>query len=215
MSNATKLILGALALIITAILVSYTMKVANTGKDLFDRGQAQLSDSLESLPSSQYATLDGSVQTGSEVIRVINSTIHDDSIEVLVCTADGQNFVYNRAGKAIYGTTDADGDNYSSEFVTVLDTTAGNYLSGQAQYDAQGKAFAGGGTGTQAKIRRATRSGHVLSGESDNSFTCIDSGYNSSVPMDSLGYIAANASFDCTMQADLNGETRRLTFVQR
>lgn len=58
-------------------------------------------------------------------------------------------------------------------------------------------------------------SGHVLSGESDNSFTCIDSGYNSSVPMDSPGYIAANASFDCTMQADLNGETRRLTFVQR
>lgn len=233
MSNALKIVLGAVGVIVAVILITYIMNLVNTGKDTFNKGTDGLASSLSQLDSSQYAAYDGGVSTGTLIKQLINQTFSDGNIEILVCTADGYNLVYNTNGYAIFGAAttatnaSSDGSSLTYDDATgcsarylVFAQNATQLLSNLPQYDAKGKPFeAQTGQNTTAVVHKAPSSvaeATSLFGSGDGyTYLELATGYNSAAKMLNPGYISDSAHFNSSIQKDINGDVRRITFVQR
>lgn len=228
MSAVEKIIIFAVGLIFVVIFISNASNTMNTGKDAANSGNDSLTQTVSSISASQYDVYNGSTQTGQSVIKLINSTFTTDSVEILVCTKDGCNYVYNKANTPIFGaitqfsntggnaSTSGQTDPYDTASNTqkcylVTNTENNQFLSNIAQYDAKGRAFdcISGNQGAVATVQKVP----VTTNSSKT--TCTASGYNSAAPMTASGFISTSAYFTGSVQKDINGDVRRVTFVQK
>ena len=229
MDRIVDIIMIAVAILIVVVVITKVYGVMSIGKDAANKGTDSLTNGIAKFATSQYDVYDNTMQTGRSVIDEINYTFSDDTVEVLVCTKDGANYVYNKANTPIFGAlksySSTGGSDSSSGSVDVYDDASNTgkcylvtnsknnqYLTGIPQSDAMGKSFncADAGQDKTATVKKAP----ILSATEPNG-TCTSSGYNSSLVMSSLGYISTSATFKGTVQKDINGDVRRVTFVQQ
>lgn len=184
MKDATDFIQIAVGVLITVLLVAAVFLVVNQGRDMFNRGSEQLSETTNEITGGKFETYNGTTQTGSSVRRLINETFTNKSVEILVCTNDGSNLVYN-------STTDTGTEK-------AITTTV---VTGMPNSDAKGMAIVdAGGVGTPTiKVATTTKG---------------SSGYNEAAGIDVAGFISTTSTFVCSVQKDVNGDIRRITFVQ-
>ena len=198
--DATKLIYVAVAVIVLVVVVVAVFRIQNTGKETFNSSSDQLTDQLTSQTTGRFDIYNNSKQSGDAVIRIINETFNNNNIEVVVCTKDGSDFVYNKQAFD------------SGKVITKSDTAKGEAavtLSNLPTEDAKGKKFsaADGNSGGIVTLAVAPKSG-------DDQLMC-STGYYASAKMTAPGYITGTSTYICTVQKDDNGEVRRLTFVQK
>lgn len=187
--DAVKLVQIGAAVLVTVLLIGVIVTVASEGKDTFSTGNDQLVDQTSSLSTGKYDINNNSVQAGGSVIQMINSTFREENLEVLVCTKDGNNYVYNSV------LLDAKGKIISTDSLTGMPT-----------YDATGKPFNKADAGTGKSVAAITKASDKL---------MCSTGYDSSADVSTAGYIASTSIFNCTVQKDVNGNVRRLTYVQK
>lgn len=221
MSNVTKLIMLAIGVLITSVVVSYAISVQQTGKDTMNTGTDQLGESISALSNSKYDVYEGTSQVGKSVVRILNDVYNDPNIEVLVCTKDGYNFVYNTAATPIFGASTSNaGANGTASYDTasnygalylVCNPNDNQLLTNLPQYDAKGLPFTGT-SGTIAVVQKAPVTGHVIG--TSNPVATVN-GYNSTVEKTDPGYISMSSYYSCSVQYDINNEPRRITFIQR
>lgn len=195
MHGSNDLVKMGVGLLITVIVITAAISITNKGKSIFNQGNDGLTSAVANLSSTQYDLYDGSRLLGSEVISLINTTVRDKNIEILVCTKDGKNYVYNTNGITIFGATNG---------VLVFDESSNNFLTGLVVTDATGKSFQSG----DAKVSTAPYG-------TDTSSLITSSGYNTSVDMLTSGYISSSSFFSSSIQKDVNGSVRRITCVQQ
>lgn len=190
MSRGLKAIEIAVGVIILVVLLGISLGLLRKGQDTYSSSNAELTNSLSSVSMGQYDSYDGTSETGEGVQRMINELFSNEDIEVLVCCKDGSNYVYNST-------------NVGKPTAKVLALSS---LTGMPTYDAAGLAFdnvdASGSAGTAS-----------ISGAPSN--LMCSTGYDSSATVNSTGYISKTATFVCSVQKDINGNVRRLTYVQK
>lgn len=226
MDKITEIIILAISVAIVAVAITYVFNLQSTGKDALNQGNEQIVEGIAAMTSGQWDMYDGSTQSGETVIRVINSTFSDVNIEVLVCTKDGANLVYNLS-PTIYGVTSKgtgsmtiNGKNYTTElFKLNTNVNDPDPLSNIPAEDANGSDFT---VDNGAVIARAFTQDFVTnagwaSDPTKSEYTNImtGSGYNVVAPMSNPGYIAPTAYFTSSVQKDINNQVRRITFVQK
>lgn len=226
MENSTKIIMLAVAIIIVVVIISFTMNIVNIGKDTFNSSNEQLVDNISQMASSQYDVYNNTSQTGEGVIRMINTTFDDVNVEVLVCTKDGYNMVYNKEGQNIYGLKAASNGNaqtaaYGQTYNLDTDPSAAEALSNIAPKDAKGNDFSDTST-SGAKVQLAPVKGNQIAksatspgASGDHEPVATSNGYNVVAPMGTPGYITTASYFTCTVQKDINNQVRRITYVQQ
>ena len=106
-----------------------------------------------------------------------------------MCCKDGSNYVYNSV-------------NVGKATATVLSLSS---LTGMPTYDASGKAFA---------VEDATEGSAAVIAGAPSTLMC-STGYDVSADVNTTGYISRTATFVCSVQKDINGNVRRLTYVQK
>ena len=187
--DATKLLIIGVSVLVVVIIIGVVVNLTSEGKDSFNTGNDQLVDQAASLSTGKYDIYDNSIQAGDGVIRMINETFGEVNIEVLVCTKDGNNYIYNKP------LTKADGK--------LIDSDS---LDGMPTYDATGKPFSKADAGTGKTTASITKASDKL---------MCSTGYDSSADVSTAGYISTTSTYTCTVQKDVNGNVRRLTFVQK
>lgn len=195
--HALEIIGAAVGILIFVIVLSINLSTVNTGKDAYNTGNDALTSSLSKLSSTEYDMYEGTTQLGTSVIRLINSTIRDEDIEILVCTKDGSNYVYNTKGVEPFGTTKS-----STVYKTITDESSSSFLTNMVATDACGNAF--DSVATVSLAPRGTTDTDLLN----------SAGYNTRASLTTSGYISTSASFSCSVQRDINGTVRRITCVQ-
>lgn len=189
MKNGIKVLEIAGALIGFVILLSTAFYLLNKGQDTFSSSNAELTNTLSSVSSGQYDAYDGTSDSGEGVRRMINDLFTNEDIEVLVCCKDGSDYVYNAV-------------NVGKSTATVLSL---NSLTGMPTYDAAGKAFS---------TEDASGSGVATIAGAPSALMC-STGYDDGASVNTTGYISETAIFVCSVQKDINGNVRRLTYVQK
>lgn len=230
MDKVTDIIIMAVVILIVVFVITKAYSILSVGKDASNKAADDLTNSMAKFSTSQYDVYDGTIQSGRSVIDEINYTFSDNTIEILVCTKDGVNYVYNKANTPIFGalksfsTTGGEDsgsgslDSYddatnTSACYLVTNPNNNQFLSGIPQSDAVGKAFscidAARQTST-ATVQKAT-----IYSATNITGVCTSSGYNASLGISSKGFISTSATFKGSVQRDVNGDVRRITFVQQ
>lgn len=232
MSRVIKIVEFAVVVILFVILVNQAMTYYGIGKDANKKGSEGLASALEQLDSSTFDTYDGMTVNGNIVRQLINQTFSNANVEVLVCTSDGNNLVYNLENSPIFGAatqaTSAsdsgaslsyDSPNTNNKVYLVFAQDATQILSNLPQYDARGLPFEkqAGATTTTAQVCKApatTSEAETILGTGTTPLE-LQTGYNSAAKMSNPGYISDSAFYSCSVQKDVNGDARRITFIQR
>lgn len=191
--DATKLVLIAVGVIAVVIIVAAIFAIVNTGKETFNSNNDQLVDQLAGASTGKYDILDGAKQSGDGVIRVIDQTFAEREIEVLVCEKDGTNFVYNKRNLGATG----------NAYAVPLE----ELKSGVPTTDACGNQFIVS-TASDGKITTKV----IIQGAP--AVLMCNNGYDSTAPVSTPGYIATTSSYTGSVQKDVNGNVRRITFIQ-
>lgn len=190
MSRGNKIIEIAAGVLILVILLGIGFGITKKGQDTYSSANAEMTNSLSAMTTSQYDSYNGTSETGEGVRRTISELFDNEDIEVLVSCKDGSNYVYNAV-------------NLGKSTATVIALDA---LTGMPTYDAAGNAFAKADVTTSSKA--ATISGAPAA-------LMCSTGYNTNASVNATGYISATATFECSVQKDINGNVRRLTYVQK
>lgn len=198
--DATKIVMIAVSVLVLAVIVGAIVTVMKQGQNAFKSGESTLTDQLSDLNTSKYDVYDGLPMDGSSVVDLINNTFDDPEIECVVCTKDGSNLVYNCTL-----VPDENGNVSGYVISNGVDGTAGTdddeKLSNVPTYDALHKAFAEAG-GDANPLTPATD-------------LMVVTGYDVTTSVSKPGYISTTANFDVTVQKNVNGTVRRITFVQQ
>lgn len=213
-------------LLIAVGIASAMFMIYRIGMTLVNKGAsqaAQLTADFDDIDKQKY---DGMSLLGDDVIDAISKFWDDSTCEVVVCTVDGINAVYNVESPDNTYTVP-----FSEEFsgVPVADCKGRSFtgkaadwtipggvttqdVGGVQCYDAKSLATVGlGADGTVASngiivdANKIASNGQTLTGAN---------GYNTLVPVGSAGYIATTTTFTGSVQKDANGSIRRITFIQ-
>lgn len=173
---------------------------------------------------------------GDSVIEVIADYWEDPTCEVVVCTLDGVNAVYNKESadgtyqvpfnEQLSGvpTADCKGRTFTSDptgwaLPSSIASSQVNQADGTTRmaYDVSAvsavnvDASSGKATGTAPLVDAAQL---VQNPGGSNVILATENGYNGLVTVGSGGYISNSASFTGSVQKDANGAIRRITFIQ-
>lgn len=190
MSKGNKIIEIAGGVLLLVILLGIGFGLAKKGQDTYSSANAEMTNSLSAMATSQYDSYNGTSETGEGVRRTISELFNNEDIEVLVSCKDGSNYVYNSI-------------NLGKSTATVIALDA---LTGMPTYDAAGNAF--------AKVD-ASASGKVAAITGAPASLMCSTGYNTNASVNTTGYVSATATFECSVQKDINGNVRRLTYIQK
>lgn len=194
--DVQKIIYVAVPIIVLVIVVAAVMTVARTGKTTFSNANSDLTNSLSSMSTGSYDLYDGADVNGGTVIDVINETWKDPNVEVVVSTkspaGDGtaKNIVYNRDAA---GTTPVPDGEWRKGAVAI-----------DSELQNTPAVLAGGNTFSGATLEQCV-----------NGDTAYANGYFKNSNASTPGYIADSTQFTGSVQRDLNGDVRRITFVQK
>lgn len=228
------------AIIGAVMLATAIMLIVNQSMGLINKGLSQSADLVSSFDDIDKQKYDGMTVLGSDVVTVISQYWDDPSCEIVVCTLDGINAVYNKEStdgtysvpfNEIFSgmpTADCKGRLFPSD-ATISDVSAlTSYQSSVSNTDTQGGPLRGI-TYDVSKIAShnitdSTASGNAVIVDAaaliqnpggTNLILATPNGYNNMAPIGSGGYISSSSAFTGSVQKDANGSIRRITFVQR
>lgn len=190
----------------------------------------QLTSDFDDIDKQKY---NGMSLMGGDVISAVNRYWEDTTCEIVVCTLDGVNAVYNIPSadgtytvpfkETLSGmpTADtkkrpftADYQNFSSLLgsPTINDATGSMTLYSSVAAASYGLDASGNvQSGKNALLVDAAK----LSAKGDDQTLAGKKGYNALVSIGSAGFISETSVFEGSVQKDLNGSIRRITFVQK
>lgn len=233
--GAEKAIGVGVAVVIAVMIAGAMLQIFKQGNGFINKGLSQATDLSAKFNDVDKQKYDGMSCMGDTVQQVIQDYWEDPTCEVVVCTLDGVNAVYNKA---------SDDQTYSVPFE--------EQISGMPTADCKGRAFPSdtainrvptgiskssfddGGVTKQAYDVAVIASANINSttgAASGNAFIvnaaelvqgpgsinktlATERGYNSLAAVGSGGYISPSAAFVGSIQKDANGAIRRITFVQ-
>ena len=224
-------------LIIAVMIVSIIFAIYKAGAGFSNKGLSQaanLAKNFDDVEKQKYA---GMTLTGDSVIQVIQDFWEDTTCEVVVCTLDGVNAVYNKEStdgtykvpfdEVLTGMpiTDSKGRSFPTD-ISIKNTSklaATSFVNEDAKATTKGVTYNvtdvanynitdGHSTGPAiivdaAQLVQNPDGTHVVLG--------AKSGYNNAATLGSGGYISTSSSFEGSIQKDANGKIRRITFVQK
>lgn len=224
-------------LLIAVMIVGILFSIYKVGVGFSNKGLSQaanLSKSFDDVEKQKYA---GMTLTGDSVVQVIQDFWEDTTCEVVVCTLDGVNAVYNKESTdgtykvpcddVLTGmpTTDSRGRAFPAD-ISVKDTsklTATAFVNEDAKATTNGVTYnvtdvaayniTDGNPSGPAVIVDAAQL--VQNPDSTHVVLGAKNGYNNATTLGSGGYISASSSFEGSVQKDANGKIRRITFVQK
>lgn len=221
-------------LIIIVLLCGVMLLIWKAGSSLINNGLGQANNLTKEFSDVDKQKYEKLTLTGDSVISAITTYWEDPTCEIVVCTLDGINAVYNMKS--------TDGS-YSVPFT--------DDIGGMPAADAKGRVFPTDATissladFTKATPKDSTKfpgdvydasvvGAHVVSGNPSPNAVIVDAakiiqnpgtdaekvlatdkGYNALVSVGSGGYISNTSTFVGSVQKDANGVIRRITFVQK
>lgn len=228
MSNATKLVMLAVAVIIVALIIVAAFSLVNTGQGLMDTGKKQVTNSVNDYSEAAYTVYDNASVAGTQVISAIKNAWtsgKENTVSVIVCTKDGWTVHYDKSGinsklldKAHTTDSSTDGDVIAKTFPA--DCNAKQLINGKSNTEA-GKLAVGGSVakcttaGVEPKEFGADGSQDLARRYAGVVSYDAVSGYKASTSTSDAGYITRNANFQGSISRDLNGSIRVITFVQQ
>lgn len=240
MIDVGQIIIAAVGLLLAVLFVSALVMAANQGLGLFNKGLSQSTKLVADFDDIDKQKYDGMTVMGDQVVEVIKNFWDDPTCEVLVCTLDGVNAVYNvessdgtytvPISEVLTGmpTADSKGRVFPTD-ATIYDiasvgVSASSYTNPDTQSTALGGVTYDVATFAQHNITNGAVSGQariadaaalVQSPGTNNLVLATLSGYNTLCTVGSGGYISTSAPFVGSVQKDANGVIRRITFVQQ
>ena len=188
-------------LLICVFIVSVMFAIYKAGSNMTNKGLSQAADLTATANDIDKQKYEGMTITGDQVQQVISDYWEEPTCEIVVCTLDGVNAVYNKES--------TDGT-YAVPFQETL--------TGMPSTDCKGRAFANDLTVTNisgnAIIIDAARLVQNPTGTT-HTILATPNGYNTGATMGSGGYISTTSNFLGSIQKDANGTIRRITFVQK
>lgn len=224
-------------LLIAVMIVGILFSIYKVGVVFSNKGLSQsanLSKNFDDVEKQKYA---GMTLTGDSVVQVIHDFWEDPTCEVVVCTLDGVNAVYNKESTdgtykvpcddVLTGmpTTDSRGRSFPAD-ISIKDTSK---LVATSFVNEDAKATTNGVTYNVTDVANY----NITDGNPVGSAIIVDaaqlvqnpdgihvvlgakSGYNNASTLGSGGYISTSSSFEGSIQKDANGKIRRITFVQK
>lgn len=215
-------------LLITVLIVSIMFSIYKSGANMTNKGLSQAADLTANANDIDKQKYEGMTITGDQVQQVISDYWEEPTCEIVVCTLDGVNAVYNKES--------TDGT-YAVPFQEAL--------TGMPSADCKGRAFANDLTVSQipntlsassvqndnladkktynvADVANLTGNAIIVDAArlvqnpgGTNTILATPNGYNTGASMGSGGYISTTSNFLGSIQKDANGTIRRITFVQK
>lgn len=217
-------------LLITVLIVSIMFSIYKSGANMTNKGLSQAADLTANANDIDKQKYEGMTITGDQVMQVISDYWEEPTCEIVVCTLDGVNAVYNKES--------SDGT-YTVPF--------NEALTGMPSADCKGRAFANDetvskipselnpsgvnndnleGTKTTYDVAKAANlTGNAIIVDAaklvqnptgaTHTILATPNGYNTGATMGSGGYISTTSNFLGSIQKDANGTIRRITFVQK
>ena len=224
-------------LIIAVMIVGILFAIYGVSTVFSNKGLSQaahLSKNFDDVEKQKYA---GMTLTGDLVVQVIQDFWEDPTCEVVVCTLDGVNAVYNKEStdgtykvpfdEVLTGmpTTDSKGRSFPTD-ISIKDTSklvATSFVNEDAKTTTNGVTYnvtdvanyniTDGNPAGPAIIVDAAQL--VQNPDGIHVVLGAKSGYNNASTLGSGGYISTSSSFEGSIQKDANGKIRRITFVQK
>ncbi len=224
-------------LIIAVMIVGILFAIYGVSTVFSNKGLSQaahLSKNFDDVEKQKYA---GMTLTGDSVVQVIQDFWEDPTCEVVVCTLDGVNAVYNKEStdgtykvpfdEALTGmpTADSKGRSFPTD-ISIKDTSklvATSFVNEDAKTTTNGVTYnvtdvanyniTDGNPAGPAIIVDAAQL--VQNPDGIHVVLGAKSGYNNASTLGSGGYISTSSSFEGSIQKDANGKIRRITFVQK
>lgn len=215
-------------LLICVFIVSIMFTIYKVGTNMTNKGLSQAADVTANANDIDKQKYEGMTITGDQVMQVISDYWEEPTCEIVVCTLDGVNAVYNKEStdgtyavpfqEALTGMPSADckGRAFANDLtISQLPTSvaASSYqndnLSDKKTYNVADVA----NISENAIIVDAARL--VQNPGGTNTILATPNGYNTGASMGSGGYISTTSNFLGSIQKDANGTIRRITFVQK
>lgn len=178
-----------LGILVVVVVVAIVMRVVNSGKSTFASANDELTNAMGQMSSSVYDVYDGTSFSGSSVIDAINNSWEDTNVQVVVSTANPVD--RTQAVNLIYDKTlcvETGGEIYAGELTNL---PAADYAT-ETTWDSIDVAHSSG-----------------------DDATCYEAGYYVNPDQGIPGYISDSSTFKGSVQKDVNGVVRRITFIQR
>lgn len=216
-------------LLITVLIVSIMFSIYKSGANMTNKGLSQAADLTANANDIDKQKYEGMTITGDQVMQVISDYWEEPTCEIVVCTLDGVNAVYNKEStdgtyavpfqEALTGMPSADckGRAFANDLTVskIPDTLQhsgvdNDNLKDKTTYDV---AKAANLTGNAIIIDAA----RLVQNPAGTTHTILatPNGYNTGATMGSGGYISTTSNFLGSIQKDANGTIRRITFVQK
>lgn len=215
-------------LLICVFIVTVMFTIYKVGTNMTNKGLSQAADVTANANDIDKQKYEGMTITGDQVMQVISDYWEEPTCEIVVCTLDGVNAVYNKEStdgtyavpfqEALTGMPSADckGRAFANDLtISQLPTSvaASSYqndnLGDKKTYNVADIANISG----NAIIVDAARL--VQNPGGTNTILATPNGYNTGASMGSGGYISTTSNFLGSIQKDANGTIRRITFVQK
>lgn len=232
--GADKAILIAVGLIITVLISATLLMIYRSGSGMTQSGLSQAANLSKEFSDIDKQKYDKMTLTGDGVVSAIATFWEDPTCEVVVCTLDGVNAVYNMESsdgsyavpfnEVLGGMPTSDSRNRAfPQDISINDLkgiTKSSYKNADVgncdTYDVSvigEHNISGGKANGNAIIVDAAKL--VQGPGSINRCLATPTGYNSLLQVGSGGYISSSATFKGSIQKDSNGIVRRITFVQQ
>lgn len=222
------------AVVIVVMIAGAMLAIYKQGNGFINKGLSQATDLSSKFNDIDKQKYDGMSCMGDSVVDVIRDYWDDPTCEIVVCTLDGVNAVYNKEStdgtyqvpfnEALSGMPTADCKGRAFPTDTSINTiptgiTQSTYQNpdtatgvtydvsqiSQANIDASGNPGAACIVDAAQLVQNPTGAASVLA---------TKTGYNATSAVGSGGYISNTATFVGSVQKDINGAIRRITFVQ-
>lgn len=218
-------------LLICVFIVSVMFAIYKAGSNMTNKGLSQAADLTATANDIDKQKYEGMTITGDQVQQVISDYWEEPTCEIVVCTLDGVNAVYNKEStdgtyavpfqETLTGmpSTDCKGRAFANDLtvskipsdLTAKATSVENdNLKDKTTYNVADVANISG----NAIIIDAARLVQNPTGTT-HTILATPNGYNTGATMGSGGYISTTSNFLGSIQKDANGTIRRITFVQK
>ena len=184
-----------LGIIGVVLLVTIFFAVLNSGKSTFSSANDELTSAVNNMSTSTYDVYDGTTTSGSGVIECINNSWEDDNVQIVVSTPKPSDRTKSVTLMYDYEVCFNSGEKYAGDLTNL-----------------PAKAYGGENMNDkEAWNSKITPAKHT---DGSGQITCYTAGYYKNEDQGTEGYISENATFSGSVQRDVNGEVRRVTFIQ-
>lgn len=230
------------AVVIVVMIAGAMLAIYKQGNGFINKGLSQATDLSSKFNDIDKQKYDGMSCMGDSVVDVIRDYWEDPTCEIVVCTLDGVNAVYNKEStdgtyqvpfnEVLTGmpTADCKGRIFPTD-ITINNVPTGMELSTDQNPNTEKGTEKGTETDVPYDVSKISQANIDDKGTPGAAFIvdaakvvqnskvaasvlATKTGYNATLAVGSGGYISNTATFVGSVQKDINGAIRRITFVQ-